>query len=239
MGIYDRLAQRLGLGILGLDGCLIALALWRFPSSLGTTAQGWIGPAVSGLVLLGCALAIQLGLPSAARLHPASIRFGLAIAALLGVVFACQFFYEYLGGLNSAQDGFLANLTYGSGLLALFAGAFWRANRERNLRAGLVVGIWGGVYYSVVWVGLLWLTFHIFTGSIYENHFLEIDQALSDFQRSGMSDLRAFIVQDYLGASIFHPLLGAVAGLICGLLGGAAGRGLAALMDKKEKQITS
>jgi hypothetical protein len=39
-----------------------------------------------------------------------------------------------------------------------------------------------------------------------------------DFARSGMSDIRAFVVQDFWGAGFFHLLAGLV---LAGILGGA------------------
>jgi hypothetical protein len=48
---------------------------------------------------------------------------------------------------------------------------------------------------------------------------LAADQVFEDFKRSGMTDLRAFIMQDYLGGVFFHLLVGLVVAGILGTMG--------------------
>jgi hypothetical protein len=69
---------------------------------------------------------------------------------------------------------------------------------------------------------LLFLVYLFFAGTMQEARFLEVDQTIADFQRSGQRDLRAFIFGDYTGAAFFHSLLGALFGVFLGGLGGLA-----------------
>jgi len=217
---------RLGVGVIALDILLVGFGILRFPSSLSASSNGWLGLAGDGVVLLACLAATQWGLIRSFRDHPNEVRTALMITAVAGFIFAAQFLLEYLGSLTSNQDGMLANFTFGVLFLLFFSGGFWEGYRERSIRAGLRLGLWSGIFYSLVWVGLLWISFHVFAGTVQESRFFEIDQTLVDFQNSGMSDLRAFVVQDYLGATFFHPLLGAASGCILGLAGGAFGKSL-------------
>ena len=47
-----------------------------------------------------------------------------------------------------------------------------------------------------------------------------------DFRRSGMTDFNAFIMEDFLGASFFHLLLGPLLAGVVGTIGGLVGLGL-------------
>ena len=52
-----------------------------------------------------------------------------------------------------------------------------------------------------------------------------MDQILADFRRSGATDLRAFIFEDYMGGGFFHSLLGPILAIPLGGLGGLAAKG--------------
>jgi len=48
------------------------------------------------------------------------------------------------------------------------------------------------------------------------------DGAVSDFRRSGGTDLGLFLLQDIEGAVFFHPLLSVALGAACGVIGAAS-----------------
>jgi hypothetical protein len=52
---------------------------------------------------------------------------------------------------------------------------------------------------------------------------------ISDLKRSGMTDLRAFVTQDYLGGAFFQSLLGPLVATILGAFGGLVIKALARL----------
>jgi hypothetical protein len=74
---------------------------------------------------------------------------------------------------------------------------------------------------------MILLTYYLFIGTPQEARSLQSDQVIVDFQRSGMSDLRAFIMQDYMGGRFFHSLLSPIIAGILGLFGGLVAKGLA------------
>jgi hypothetical protein len=76
------------------------------------------------------------------------------------------------------------------------------------------------------WFILLLTTYYLFLGTPMEERFLEVDQVIADFQRSGMNDLRAFIIQDYLGGGFFHSLLGPASRIPAGRSGRHRGEGV-------------
>ena len=56
-------------------------------------------------------------------------------------------------------------------------------------------------------------------GTARQEQVLAADQVFEDFKQSGMTDLRAFVMQDYLGGVFFHLLLGLVVAGILGMVG--------------------
>jgi len=68
-------------------------------------------------------------------------------------------------------------------------------------------------------------------GTARQEQVLAADPVFEDFRRSGLADLRAFVMQDYLGGVFFPLLLGLVGAGILGLIG--------ALMAKLVARISS
>ena len=62
-------------------------------------------------------------------------------------------------------------------------------------------------------------TYYAFIGTARQEQVLAADQVLEDFKRSGMTDLRAFVMQDYLGGVFSRLLLGLIAAGILGMMG--------------------
>ena len=56
-------------------------------------------------------------------------------------------------------------------------------------------------------------------GTARQEQVLAADQVLEDFKQSGMTDLRAFVQQDYVGGVFFHLLLGLIVAGILGMMG--------------------
>jgi len=77
---------------------------------------------------------------------------------------------------------------------------------------------------SLIWVGSLLSTYYTFMGTARQDQVLAADQVFEDFKRSGMTDLRAFIMQDYLGGVFFHLLVGLVVAALMGSIAGLAGK---------------
>jgi hypothetical protein len=61
-------------------------------------------------------------------------------------------------------------------------------------------------------------------GTARQEQVLAADQVFEDFKPSGLTDLRAFIMQDYLGGVFFHLLLGLIVAGILGTLGALAAK---------------
>jgi hypothetical protein len=129
---------------------------------------------------------------------------------------------EYLIPHNNRQGLLTALWVFGSFFAILFAAGASGTRATRRVTTGALVGLWSALVASELWVLFLLSIYVAFLGTPQEARFLEVDQVIADFKKSGQSDLRAFIFSDYMGATFFHSLLGAVFGLFLGALGGLA-----------------
>jgi len=67
-------------------------------------------------------------------------------------------------------------------------------------------------------------TYYAFMGTARQQQVLAAEQVFEDFKRSGMTDLWAFVMLDYLGGVFFHLLLGLIAAVLLGATGAVIGK---------------
>ena len=195
---------------------LIGYGLLRYPTTLTASSAGVRSLAGSVIALYAYEAIALWGVPATSRAYPALLRMGVIGGILIGFLFAAQMLIEYLTPLTSDQDGTLAFLTFGTLFVIFFLAGLWGAKQTGRIRLGLLAALWSALVGSLIWLNLVLITYYAFNGTPQERHFLEIDQTLADFQHSGMTDLRAFILQDYLGGGFFHLLLSPISALIFG-----------------------
>jgi hypothetical protein len=207
-----------------LNLALVGYGLLRFPTTLTATSNGVSG--LAGVVVILAAYA-----PAVSRSMPHALNVGSGFGILAAVLFLVQFLYGYLAPLTEAQNAMLANITFGGLFILFFIAGTWTALRTSQIRQGLTAAVWSAMIGSIVWCGLLFITYYLFIGTAYETRQLVVDQTTADFQASGMNDLRAFIMQDYLGGGFFHLVLGPLAATVFGLSGSLIGKGIAGLAN--------
>jgi hypothetical protein len=206
----SRLARAVRRGIALGAGAIIALigyGVWRFPSVVTVPADaplavcagvgiavvyaivGWIGPKIPGLG------------------DPMVLRQGVCFGLGAGALFAASMLGEYLVPHDESQNVMLAKTTFGLFFVLLAAAGFSATLATRRATAGLPAAFWAAVVASQIWFILLLTIYYAFIGTPQEARFLEIDQVLADFRRSGSRDLRAFIFEDYMGGGFFQENL--------------------------------
>jgi hypothetical protein len=218
--------QKVLYGGIILDFLLIGLGLVLFPTTLSASSQGWTGLAGAGFILAVYAAASIFIVPAVARKFPRSLRSGLGFGLAAGAIYAIQILIGYLIPLDEQGNASLSMVTYGAFFLLLFLAAAFTALEERSWRAGLLAALWCALVGLVIWACVLLASYYIFLSSVQEARLLEVDQTISNFHTSGMSDLRAFVMQDYLGGIFFHLVLGPLFALVFGGIGALAGRAL-------------
>ena len=214
-----------------LNFALVGYGLLRFPTTLTASSKGVSGLAGVVVILAAYALAGYFWAPAVSRSMPDALTAGWGFGAAVAVLFLVQFLYGYLAPLTEAQNAMLANITFGGLFLLLFLAGLWTALRTGHIRQGLSAAVWSAMIGSIAWFSLLFITYYLFIGTAQETRQLVVDQTTADFQASGMSDLRAFIMQDYLGGGFFHLVLGPLAAAVFGTAGGLIGKGIAGLAN--------
>jgi hypothetical protein len=149
--------------------------------------------------------------------HPAR-RAGVLFGVAFGAVHVAYALINNLNDLDAAS-GRLLNNTLLVSLVVLFGLAGWRGARATGrLRTGLQASLVTWLLSSVIGLVALWLVTFMAMDTIARNTGMQ-----QDFVRSGARDMRTFIIEDALGATVF----GSAAALAAGTISGAAGAALA------------
>jgi hypothetical protein len=210
----------------GVTIVLIAYGVWRFPSVVTVPADAPLAVCAGIGIAILYAIVGRIGPRTPGLRDPSAMRQGVRFGLVAGAIFAASMLAEYLVPHDHRQNVLLAKATFGLFFAMLAAAGFAAALATRRATAGPPAAFWAALIASQLWFILLLTIYYAFIGTPLEDRFLEIDQVLADFRRSGMSDLRAFIFEDYMGGGFFHSLLGPLLALPLGGLGGLVAGGL-------------
>ena len=115
-------------------------------------------------------------------------------------------------------------MEFGLVLLLYFGAGFVSAPRSPSLKNAVLSSVTTAVIASLIWVICVLAVFYVFHGSGRQALVLRAEGDYDDFARSGMSDFNAFIMEDFMGATFFHLLLGPLVGAVLGILGWLLGK---------------
>jgi hypothetical protein len=203
-----------------LTVALIVYGVIRFPTVWSASAGDRWG------IVAGIGIATTYGIVGwfAVRArgfgNPRVLRHGVRFGLYAGAVFAVSMLGEYLVPHGERENVMLALATFGLFFLLLFVAGFAAAFETNRLTAAPLAAVWAALIASQLWFILLLAIYYAFVGTPQEARFLEVDQVIADFRRSGMADLRAFIFGDYMGGGFFHSLLAPLLAVPLGFLGG-------------------
>ncbi len=191
-------------------------------------------PGISLISTTG-AVAILLGYGALSsfyptRLHrrqPVILRFATVFGLGAGAVFAGEIILEYL--LLPADNSVYGKVEFGLVFLTYFAAGFASAFRTRSVKNAALTSIAAAVVASLLWLIVLLAIFYVFRGSERQTLVLRAEGDYEDFARSRVGDFNVFIMEDFMGATFFHLLLGPVVAGMLGMLGGLLGKLAAAL----------
>jgi hypothetical protein len=212
-----------------LNFALVLYSMFRFPTSWSLSPTGLAGHAATMGIMMIYGLIGWFGSGAIGRRDVRILRVGARFGLVIGAFFALLMLVEYLVPHSFKQNEALAKLTFGTFFLLLAVAGAFGTHVTRRLWNGVLTAVWSCLIGSLCWFFLLFTTYYAFLGTSYEERFLEVDQVIADFQRSGMTDLRAFVIQDYLGGGFFHSLLGPLLAFPLGAVGGLAVRALTGL----------
>lgn len=228
-----RVVGRTILALAFMDAALVGLGLILTPTTLTASRQGWLGlaAALAMLAVYGAlgvwgSRTVERKNP---RILPIAVRFGLGI----GSIFVVEMLFEYAVLPSSKGNERLAYLEFGGMFLCLFLAGLKGGQATGRLWQGLLTAIWSTMIGSLIWGASLLSTYYAFMGTARQEQVLAADQVFEDFKRSGMTDLRAFVMQDYLGGVFFHLLLGLIVAGILGTIGALVANLLARLLGRR------
>jgi len=104
----------------------------------------------------------------------------------------------------------------------------WVAYQTKSWRYGLLAAIWSAIVASLIWFLAVLLVFYLFNGAPQQAQVFRAEGDDADFARSGLADLNAFMMEDFMGAGFYHslllPALAAILGSVSAVIGKAAAR---------------
>lgn len=182
-------------------------------------------PATNNLSFAAAAFAVTLyaiigwfGLTRNGDSWPAITSVSVPLGILAGAVFAAEVVLEYI--LLPADNSRMGLVEFGLVLLIYaLAGAF-AAIRYQSIKAGTIAAVATAMISTLVWFIAVLTTYYWFYESPRQELVFRAEGNYEDFARSGMTDFRAFAMEDFFGAGFYHLLLGPV---IAATLGAFAG----------------
>ena len=117
------------------------------------------------------------------------LRYGTRFGLLIGAFFALMMLIEYLVPHDVNQNVLLAKMIFGTFFLLLSVAGLVGSFTTGRLWYGVLTAVWSALIGSLIWFILLLTFYYTFLDTSYEAQFLEVDQTIADFQRSGMQDL--------------------------------------------------
>jgi hypothetical protein len=205
---------------------LLAHGLIRFPSVLTASPTGVRSLIGDGIILVIFAVAGWSGPLIANRIHPQILRRGNLFGLLAGGVFVVEILLEYW--LLPADNTALGLVEYGLVLTLFLVAGLWVAYQTKSWRSGLLAAIWSAVVASLIWFLAVLFVFYLFNGAPQQAQVFRAEGNDVDFARSGLADLNAFMMEDFMGAGFYHslllPALAAILGSVSAVIGKAAAR---------------
>lgn len=197
---------------------LIVYGVFRVP----TTSMFSAGAAALVLVIyaaIGCLI-----MPRLASSSPDILSVAQHAGLLAGTIFALEIIMEYL--LLPADNTLFGLVEFGL-VFFVYAGASgWLTRRGHRLGSGMLGAVATALISSLIWCLVIFAIFYLFAGTARQAAVFRAEGNYDDFRRSGMTDFNAFIMEDFLGASFFHLLLGPLLASMLGIIGGLVGSGV-------------
>jgi len=156
------------------------------------------------------------------RRHPDILRGAMLFGLIAGAVFAAEIILEYI--LLPKDNSRYGMVEFGTVLTLYAVAGFVAGRRLKSVKSAVLTSVGSAFIASLIWVIVVLLVFYAFRGSPRQGLVLRAEGDYEDFARSGMSNFDAFIMEDFMGATFFHLLLGLIVAAILGAVGGVLGK---------------
>ncbi|MEU9885078.1 hypothetical protein [Sphaerisporangium sp. NPDC051011] len=203
---------------------LAAFGLVHTPEALGH--GGVLALAAVAVAQALCVLMIWRGPLSAGRVPPLALRTGAVTGAVTGVLYGVVGLSEYLSSaVTDASTTVGWVIVIGIVASAVVAAAVATA-RSRSMRAGVAAAFYNAIVEYLVWYPFVLVCYYLFRTSTAIDRVWRAEGIYDDFARSGLEDIRVFVLQDFWGAGFFHLIAGLVIAAVFGTAAAWAVRGL-------------
>ncbi|HWE38913.1 MAG TPA: hypothetical protein VG406_20355 [Isosphaeraceae bacterium] len=199
---------------------LLAVGVVRTPTALTASRNGPLGLGAALGMLALYAWLVRSGPLSSRRNHDGAVDAGAKLGLALGAFFAAQVLVEYIIPVTPRIDSALGMVVFGSLPIWFLASGIVGGRRGGSVRAGIASASLTAVFGTLAWFLIILLSLEAFRGTPQQERVLNADMVVDDFRRSGMTDFRAFVLQDYWGGGFFHMLLSPILATPFGALGG-------------------
>ena len=202
------------LTVVAVELSLVIVGVVRTPAAL-TGSGGW---ALAGVVVVqaACALASRRGPVSVGRAPAAVITVGVIVGSVTGALYAAEAVAEYVSPALTRASTPVGYLIVAAIVASACVAGAVGARRGGSWRAGLVSAVWNAIAEYLVWYPPILIAYYAFSGTAAQDRVFRAEGFYDDFHRSGMTDLHAFVMQDFLGAGLFHLLAGMVIAVVFG-----------------------
>jgi hypothetical protein len=139
-----------------------------------------------------------------------------------GFIFVSEVVLEYI--LLPADNTRMGLVEFGLVLIIYALAAAFAANRYRSVGAGTIAAVATAMISSLIWFIAVLTAFYCFYGSPWQEMVFRAEGNYEDFARSGMTDFRAFAMEDFFGAGFYHLLLGPFVAAALGAIAGGIAR---------------
>jgi hypothetical protein len=151
-------------------------------------------------------------------------RTGVAVGAVAGGLYGLESLAEYLSPHVTDASVTIGWVIVGGIVAADLVAAVVATARTGLLRAGIGAAVYGAITEYVVWYPCVMVWYYVFHNSSVIDRVWRAEGTYDDFARSGLTDIRVFVLQDYWGAGFFHLAGALVIALLFGLPAAVAGR---------------
>lgn len=212
-----------------LIGVVIGLALVTL-SWILVPATPLLSVVAAIAVLFMYGLAGRLCPPFIHRINARILRWASLFGLLAGGVFASEIVLEYV--ILPADNSLMSLLELGTVFSLYFLSGLVVAYRTKSLQHAILTSGTSAIISSLIWLITLLTVLYAFRGTPQQAQVFRAEGNYEDFARSGMSDFDVFIMEDFMGATFFHLLLGPFVAIAMGALGGLLGKGTAYLRKR-------
>jgi len=171
-----------------------------------------------------CLLLLWRGPVSLRAAAPAAVRAGAVVGAVAGALYGLEGLSEYLSASVTNASVVIGRVIVGGLVLANIIAGVLGVRRTGTVRGGITAAVYCAITEYLVWYPTVLICYYAFHGSRQLDRVWRAEGVYDDFARSGMTDIRAFVLQDFWGAGFFHLAAGLVIAGVFGTLAALVAR---------------